>query len=41
MKIIYKYATGAAVPDDAEYLATVVEQIGDARLVWHYAGEGI
>ena len=45
MKQVLKYGTGDAVPDDAQYLTTVVQEIiGNvsdisktvSRFVWHY-----
>ena len=43
MKKIYKYGTGEAIPKNAIYLCTLVEETTDntpsprkMRLVWHY-----
>lgn len=44
MKKIYKYPTGATIPEGAIYLSTVTQTIGEGEskdwipcwLVWHY-----
>ena len=37
MKRIYKYATGASVPEGAVFLSTITyEDQDDFRWVWHY-----
>jgi len=45
MKKVYKYGTGQEVPEDAEYLTSVTQEIVSAtdnvetkihRFVWHY-----
>lgn len=36
MKKVYKYGTGMEIPKEAVYLTTLVENVKDVRLVWHY-----
>lgn len=35
-KVVYKYATGAVIPEGAVYLCTKVAITAVGRLVWHY-----
>ena len=33
---VFKYPTGATIPEDAVFLSTRIEQTIDQDLVWHY-----